>query len=329
MEGEVSKAATSNGRLWHVEQSDALAWLRARADSSASLVLTSPPFGDARTYGIDFNLTGQEWVDWLRPIVREACRVSEGLVIVNAAGKVEDWSYQPIIEWLVSDLTRHDGIVCGPSPWAWVKSGYDDDAAPNGLFGSGGERYQRRDWEPLYAFVDPAKLPLVWTDNTAFGKPPKPSSFGGKSTMRGKDGARANARWNCGRCEHAPDGTIVTRRYHNGTTGGKGQPIKKRERSPIPDLVNPGNVIRAPVGGSKLGHALAHGSEAPMSLHVAERCICWYANPEKPVVDPFAGSGTTGHAAIEHGRKFIGCDIRPEQVELARRRLSGVTSPLF
>ena len=43
------------------------------------------------------------------------------------------------------------------------------------------------------------------------------------------------------------------------------------------------------------------------------------------VLDPFAGSGTTGHAAILHGRRFLGNDLRQSQVDLSRRRLEQVS----
>lgn len=46
-------------------------------------------------------------------------------------------------------------------------------------------------------------------------------------------------------------------------------------------------------------------------------------------VAPFSGSGTTCHAAIEHGRRFVGCDLRASQVELCRRRLASVTPSLL
>ena len=39
------------------------------------------------------------------------------------------------------------------------------------------------------------------------------------------------------------------------------------------------------------------------------------------VLDPFAGSGTTGMVALRHGRSFIGCELNPEYVEIARRRI--------
>lgn len=39
------------------------------------------------------------------------------------------------------------------------------------------------------------------------------------------------------------------------------------------------------------------------------------------ILDPFTGSGTTGVAAIQEGFKFIGCDMEPEHIEIARARI--------
>jgi DNA modification methylase len=39
------------------------------------------------------------------------------------------------------------------------------------------------------------------------------------------------------------------------------------------------------------------------------------------VLDPFAGTGTTGLAALQLGRLFIGVDLNPAFVELAASRL--------
>ena len=46
------------------------------------------------------------------------------------------------------------------------------------------------------------------------------------------------------------------------------------------------------------------------------------------VLDPFAGSGTTGVVALRLGRSFVGIEINPEYIELAKRRIVG-DSPLF
>lgn len=52
------------------------------------------------------------------------------------------------------------------------------------------------------------------------------------------------------------------------------------------------------------------------------------------VLDPFAGSGSTGAAALETGRRFIGCEWTEANAEVAARRLAqaehdGVPVPLF
>ena len=39
------------------------------------------------------------------------------------------------------------------------------------------------------------------------------------------------------------------------------------------------------------------------------------------LLDPFNGSGTTGVAALELGRRYVGLDLDPDYLEVARRRL--------
>ena len=39
------------------------------------------------------------------------------------------------------------------------------------------------------------------------------------------------------------------------------------------------------------------------------------------VLDPFSGSGTTGVVALRHGRSFIGIELNPDYIELARERI--------
>jgi DNA modification methylase len=46
------------------------------------------------------------------------------------------------------------------------------------------------------------------------------------------------------------------------------------------------------------------------------------------VLDPFAGSGTTGVVALRNGCNFVGIELSPEYVEMARRRIQS-DAPLF
>lgn len=297
-----------NRRRWACVQSDALAFLQAQATDSVDLVFTSPPYSDARTYGVKADRRSAVWVEWMRPIVREACRVSRGLVFLNVSDSVKNFRYQNGPEWLHADLTRLDGFHA-VRPYIWVKSGPDFDDPGNSIPGSGGQHYHRNDYEPIYGYAEAKKLPPHYSDNTAFGHPPKWGP-GGPTCHRDKNGFRK---------------AHTKRMKGRGHEGGDGMEVQYYVP---PALSNPGNVIRARVGGGHLGHELAHESEAPMPLAVAERFVCWFCPPDGVVLDPFAGSGTTAHAAFVHGRRFVGCDLRDSQVDLFRRRMETVTPDL-
>ena len=43
--------------------------------------------------------------------------------------------------------------------------------------------------------------------------------------------------------------------------------------------------------------------------------------PNSTVLDPFTGSGSTGMAAVELGHEFIGCELDPNYVAIAQRRI--------
>ncbi len=309
---------------WSCEQADCLEWLPTVPERAASVVAFSSPYEDQRTYGVGFVLKGQDWVDWMRRVVVACCRVSSGLVLANMSAPVRDHKYSPAVEWLVADLTRLDGIVCGPSPYAWVKSVNDPEADGNATPGSGGSNYQRRDWEPIYAFALPDRLPLAWSDNTAFGKPPKYGA-GGEFSSRDKNGRRANAPGPSRRANGEYKNVLrQTKRQIRA-----GEDVMVEQYYTPPKISNPGNVIRQPVGGGKCGSPIAHKGEAPMTLGVMERLVCWFAPPDSVVLDPFTGTGTTPHAAYLHGRRFVGCDIRQSQVDLCARRLATVTPAMF
>lgn len=63
-----------------------------------------------------------------------------------------------------------------------------------------------------------------------------------------------------------------------------------------------------------------HGAQFPLSL--PGRCIGLSTQPGELVLDPFVGSGTTGLAAVELKRKFIGIDVSSSYLKVAAKRLS-------
>ena len=44
--------------------------------------------------------------------------------------------------------------------------------------------------------------------------------------------------------------------------------------------------------------------------------------PNSTVLDPFNGSGSTGMAAVELGHTYIGCELDPAYVEIAKSRIA-------
>lgn len=58
---------------------------------------------------------------------------------------------------------------------------------------------------------------------------------------------------------------------------------------------------------------------AVMAAELARRCIVAGCKPGGTVLDPFAGSGTTGMVALKHGRRFVGIDLSATYLDLALR----------
>ena len=72
-----------------------------------------------------------------------------------------------------------------------------------------------------------------------------------------------------------------------------------------------------------------HPTQKPLDL--MRWCIRLASNPGDTILDPFAGSGTTGVAAILEGRNFIGIEIDAGYCAIARKRLEDASAqqPLF
>lgn len=74
---------------------------------------------------------------------------------------------------------------------------------------------------------------------------------------------------------------------------------------------------------SKVG--LVHPTQKPVAL--MEYLIRTYTNPGDVVLDNTMGSGTTGVAAAQSGRRFIGIERDPAYFAIASERISAVSRP--
>ena len=62
-----------------------------------------------------------------------------------------------------------------------------------------------------------------------------------------------------------------------------------------------------------------HPTEKPVPLMV--ELLELFTDPKETILDPFMGSGTTGVAAIQLGRKFIGIEREPKYFDIACQRI--------
>ena len=272
-----------------MEEADVLDYLGQLPADSVDLVFGSPPYPRARTYGIGFRLEGEAWVRWMFDVVLACRRVSTGLVVlvIDSPTRGHRWGAEPML--LAADLVRSG--VCLRKPAIYCRRGVPGGGCRDGL---------KNLWE--LCLVVSRGGPLPWADNTAMGRPAR-NHFGG----RFGPGRRAN-------------GQLKPRRVARGYRAN-GQPHYTEAYFP-PPRANPGNVIYCDVGGHRMGSLLAHENEASMPEYLAEFWVRTYCRPAGIVCDPFVGSGTTPAVALKTGRNFIGCDIRPCQVALTRRRIA-------
>jgi DNA modification methylase len=82
----------------------------------------------------------------------------------------------------------------------------------------------------------------------------------------------------------------------------KGRPIKRRWNCP--------------------GQVRFHPTQKPLGL-MRER-VADFSEPGELVCDPYAGSGTTGIACAQLGRRFLGWKRDAAMAALAQRRLAGL-----
>ena len=94
---------------------------------------------------------------------------------------------------------------------------------------------------------------------------------------------------------------------------------RKGEFSGNPLGKNPSDVWEIPNVKALHVEKTAHPCQFPVAL--AKRLIDALTTRRGIVLDPFAGSGTAGVAAILSGRQFIGAEINKRYVRIAQKRL--------
>lgn len=288
------------------------------ADQSVDLVFGSPPYCDARTYGIGADRKCEEWIDWMLEVTCECLRVSRGAVMWVCAGVTRDRTYWPAPEGLLYEWWKRGGSSYRPVYWHRV-----------GIPGSGGDQWLRADVEYVLCFKRGGPLPFA--DNTVMGHAPKWAP-GGEMSNRTGNGRRCNQWGSASDC--AATGKNGKRQKawkpsHRTHTKSRADGHDEIQNYTIPVLANPGNLIKTNVGGGLLGSDLAHENEAPFPEKLAEFFVRSWCLKNGTVLDPFGGSGTTAAVCKRFHRRYLSFDIRESQAHLARRRLHSTQVELF
>jgi hypothetical protein len=235
---------------------DCLKVLPTLQAKSVDLVPTSPPYPNARTYGIDFGLCGQAWVDWMVEVVKQCSRVCRGLIAIVCDGKTDDCRLSATPALLMADLHRAGFTLRRPCIYHRV-----------GIPGSGGPDWFRADTEFIICVAPPGPLP--WSDNTACGDAPLYEP-GEAMSYRRKNGSRKTGTRNTqdGLPYTPPDvanpGSLISCPVGGGRTGS---PHAHKNKAPFPEALverlilsfcRPGGTVLDPFCGSGTTIAVAH-----------------------------------------------------------------------
>ena len=308
---------------WTLYVGDARTVLSGMPDQSANCIVTSPPYWGKRDYRVAGQYghedTPQAYVDTLRETFAEAHRVlaDDGTCWLNLGDSYSASSggATGLHAYLGPHITTHrvPGLPAKNLlglPWR-VAFALQDDGwilrnaviwhKPNAMPESVRDRLSCRH-ELVFLFV---KQAAYWFDLDPIREPHTASTRRAISRSRTRPPARPDT---CTRPSKYRPGTpeVTTARRYGDRRHSRGHPNGR----------NPGDVWSIPTRPYKGPHFAAYPIDLP------RRCIAAGCKPGGTVLDPFAGSGTTGLAAIQLGRRFTGIDLSPGFARLAAERLA-------
>lgn len=280
---------------------DSLEVLRSMPDSSVDLVVTSPPYAlhFKKEYG---NAEKHEYVEWLVPFAREIQRVlkDSGSFVLNIGGSYNPgqptrsiYHYKLLIA-LVEEVGFH---LAQELFW------YNPAKMP-----------MPAEWVTVRRIRVKDSVEFVWW----LSKTPWPKACNSQVLRPySKDMLRLNAR----KVREAvrPSGHVIRSGFDKVHAGGSIPPNVIDEDTPT-DLLKFGNnsandryTVRCKAEGLKI-----HPARFPAVL--PEFFIRMLTSPDDLVLDPFAGSNTTGMVAEQLSRRWIAIDRSQEYIEASRFR---------
>lgn len=325
---------------------------RALPNSHADCIVTSPPYYNLRDYEEDgqygSEATPGEYVEALRELFAELYRVlaDDGTLWLNLGDSyagtgphtdpertpiAQDRRVNPVTGKPAKGFDRPRKSLLG-LPWrvafalqddGWILRNAITWTKPNALPDGANDRFASR-CETVFLF---AKQPRYWFDLDAV-REPHPATQTPKSAVHqpekasvavasGGDSPTSRQRIRGGNISPG------ARRPRNGGTGPHHKARHKKGRNPgdyweFEDTDDPGGPpghFAWVIPTAKFPEA--HFATMPPAL--ALRCVRAGCKPGGTVLDPCSGSGTTGLAAQQLGRRFIGIDIKASYLHMSLR----------
>lgn len=266
-----------NGVTLH--HGDCLDVLKTMPDNSVDLIVTSPPYADARksTYG---GLVADEYVAWFLPISEQMKRVlkADGTLIINIKEKTVNGERHIYVLELILEMRKQG--------WLWTEE---------------------------YIWHKKATMPGKWRDRfrdgwercLQFNKQNQFNMYQDAVMVRASEITQKRART-------ARKKTEIREKSNTGSGFNV-----NRLRSCDREMVYPDNVLHIPTESRNQGHSAAFPIELPMWF------IKLFSRAGDVVLDPFVGSGTTGLAARQLERDFVGIEKHEGYYRAAVKRITG------
>jgi site-specific DNA-methyltransferase (cytosine-N4-specific) len=270
--------------------SDALAILKALPDRSVNAIVTSPPYAlhFKKEYG---NVDKQSYVQWMMPFAREMKRVlkKDGSFVINIGGSYDAGTptrslyHFKLLIALVDEVGFYLAQEC-----FW----HNPARLPSPTEWVNVRRFRIKDSVEYVWWLSPTAWPHA--DNRQVLVPYSPDM---KRLIQ--KGYKAKLR---------PSGHNITHKFQNDRGGAIPQNI----------LVRGNNESNSEYMSACKGLGIkAHPARFPRSL--PEFYIKLLTKPGDLVLDPFAGSNTTGRVAEDLDRRWIAVDIEASYI-----RASGI-----
>ena len=324
---------------------NAIEVLKELPDCSADCCITSPPYFGLRDYGMDGQLgledTVEDYINKLTDIFREVRRVLKDDATLwlnmgdsyagstkgrkkdgqhsNEASKSGDYyntfndrlQYKKIpgyknkdlmgIPWLLAFTLRNDGWYLRQDI-IWEK--------PNAMPESVKDRCTKSH-EYIFLFSKQSKY---YFDYEVIKEPA--AGFNNIVPAGSKGTLRPNSRLRKGNSRTFRGGGVYTK----GQSFNNSAEIMRESHGNNENMTGLRNK-RSVWTGATQGYKEAHFATFPEKL--IEPCVLTGSKEGGIILDPFLGSGTTAVVAKKHNRGFIGIELNPEYVEMAKRRLEG------